>query len=175
MILTRRYRFSYTSTLMSRAENGGQCSVCLRVLPASAFYHRVTGRCRECHKLKVRENRKTKLAYYLKYDRQRSNDPKRVALRQTYAASAHGREILKVNRKAWQQRNQKKRRAHVIVGNYVRDGKLAKQPCETCGSTTVQAHHDDYDKPLEVRWFCRPCHMAHHRLHGGGFKPRIPI
>lgn len=46
----------------------------------------------------------------------------------------------------------------------LRCGKLVKGPCETCGCERVQAHHDDYSKPLEVRWVCRPHHRA---LHGG--------
>lgn len=42
-------------------------------------------------------------------------------------------------------------------------GKLVRQPCEVCGTTEdVQAHHDDYSKPLVVRWLCRPDHRAHH-------------
>lgn len=49
-------------------------------------------------------------------------------------------------------------------------GKLVPQPCERCGlavmaggKRVVHAHHDDYDKPLDVRWLCRPCHWAVHR------------
>ncbi len=38
---------------------------------------------------------------------------------------------------------------------------LEPQPCEVCGSTVrVVAHHDDYSKPLEIRWLCR----SHHGL-----------
>ncbi len=39
------------------------------------------------------------------------------------------------------------------------------ESCEACQSTTagkLQAHHDDYSKPLEVRWLCRSCHQRHH-------------
>lgn len=41
---------------------------------------------------------------------------------------------------------------------------LIPQPCEVCGSEIVDAHHDDYSKPLDVRWLC-PLH--HRRLHAG--------
>lgn len=31
--------------------------------------------------------------------------------------------------------------------------------CERCGAPGVQAHHDDYSKQLDVRWFCLRCHQ----------------
>lgn len=42
-------------------------------------------------------------------------------------------------------------------------GKLMPQPCEKCGIAKAEKHHDDYAKPLEVRWLCRTCHLAHHK------------
>lgn len=48
----------------------------------------------------------------------------------------------------------------------VKTGKLTKLPCEVCGDVKVQAHHDDYAKPLEVRWLCRRHHVEHHQQDG---------
>lgn len=45
---------------------------------------------------------------------------------------------------------------------YQRRGLLKPKPCEVCGSSNVEKHHDDYSKPLEVRWFCRKHHLTHH-------------
>lgn len=39
---------------------------------------------------------------------------------------------------------------------------LARACCEVCGAARVVAHHDDYSKPLAVRWLCRPHHLRHH-------------
>lgn len=41
-------------------------------------------------------------------------------------------------------------------------GELVRQPCEVCGATRTDGHHDDYSKPLEVRWLCRAHHAAAH-------------
>lgn len=41
-------------------------------------------------------------------------------------------------------------------------GKRTPQPCEVCGSPG-QRHHDDYDKPLEIRWLCLAHHGEAHR------------
>jgi ribosomal protein S27AE len=34
--------------------------------------------------------------------------------------------------------------------------------CSKCGAK-AQAHHDDYKKPLDVRWLCPKHHGEHHR------------
>lgn len=35
-------------------------------------------------------------------------------------------------------------------------------PCIICGNVNSEAHHEDYDKPKEVIWYCRKHHMEHH-------------
>lgn len=60
----------------------------------------------------------------------------------------------------------KQRRARQDVANALRCGELERLPCEVCGRTPAQAHHDDYDQPLEVRWLCLEHHREEHG-HGG--------
>jgi hypothetical protein len=55
-----------------------------------------------------------------------------------------------------------KRAAHDMVDGAITLGLLKRQPCEICGDKKSEAHHDDYHKPLEVRWLCRKHHAQHH-------------
>jgi ribosomal protein S27AE len=52
----------------------------------------------------------------------------------------------------------KKKSVRRSVQYAIATGRLVKGVCEVCGSTNVQAHHDDYNKRLEVRWLCRKHH-----------------
>lgn len=54
-----------------------------------------------------------------------------------------------------------RRRARAIANVYKRRGLLTPKPCEVCGEA-AQMHHDDYDRPLKVRWLCRPHHLMFH-------------
>jgi hypothetical protein len=56
-------------------------------------------------------------------------------------------------------------RATSAVADAIRAGVLTRPArCSTCDEehARIQAHHDDYGKPLDVRWLCAPCHVAHH-------------
>jgi len=43
---------------------------------------------------------------------------------------------------------------------YVKRGKIAKKACNICGELDVQAHHLDYNNPLNILWLC----PLHHKL-----------
>ena len=63
-------------------------------------------------------------------------------------------------------------RAHNKVEKAVKAGRMQRPDhCEHCGEkpppfadgrTAIQAHHDDYQRPLQVRWLCQPCHHQWH-------------
>lgn len=64
---------------------------------------------------------------------------------------------------AWRKKNPQKWYAHRQVAYALKIGKLIKKPCKKCGSLKVEAHHNDYNFPLKVIWFC----PKHHRQHDG--------
>lgn len=100
--------------------------------------------------------------------RHKRDRAKRLKAMKEYAATPEGRAAHAEARRRWAERNAEKRKAHVAVGNAVRDGRLTKGPCEDAGEDCagrIEAHHDDYAKPLEVRWLCRAHHGAVHQ-HG---------
>lgn len=71
-------------------------------------------------------------------------------------------------RAAWDRstkKHPKKLAARKAVTYAVKVGKLVKQPCEGCGNPLAQAHHEDYEKKLDVRWLCSECHGKEHREH----------
>jgi len=64
-------------------------------------------------------------------------------------------------------REKLQRKAHRAVQRAVRNGSLKPLPCEVCGipegmGVLIQAHHEDYDRPLEVKWLCARHHTIRH-------------
>jgi ribosomal protein S27AE len=66
------------------------------------------------------------------------------------------------NTRRYRERNPEKDKARSKVHKAIRTGKLVRSACEGCGEKKVQAHHEDYSKPLEVRWLCIACHRKEH-------------
>lgn len=131
------------------------CFKCNVEKPLDEFYKHPAmddghvGKCKECNKKDVRENRAKKLDHYREYDKGRFGTPSRTATRNASLRS-------------FRAKNPEKNRAHAAVSRALRSGKLIKGPCEKCGAENVDAHHDDYSKPLDVRWLCRRHHLIEH-------------
>lgn len=54
--------------------------------------------------------------------------------------------------------------ARLAARRAVLRGELTPQPCEVCGNSCAQKHHDDYSRPLDVRWLCPVHHTeVHHQ------------
>lgn len=134
------------------------CFKCGQLKPISEFYRHkamsdgVLGKCKDCAKIDVRQHRIANPEKVREYDRKRARRPERFEAR------------LERNAK-YIAENPEKKAAHTAVSNAVRDGRIVKMPCAFCGcDTNLEAHHHDYDKPLDVTWLCRPCHRRFHAL-----------
>lgn len=89
------------------------------------------------------------------------------AIREEYFSSDHGKSVKRRLTKKYREEHPEKYAAHNAVAVAVRSSVLMKSPCEACGSEVrVEAHHDDYSKPLDVRWLCHMCHTRIHRMEG---------
>jgi hypothetical protein len=63
----------------------------------------------------------------------------------------------------WRSQNPLAYWAHVALQSGLRRGLVRRQPCEVCGAEKTDGHHDDYSRPLVVRWLCRRHHRQAHR------------
>ena len=131
------------------------CFKCERTLSLDEFYRHPMmadghlGKCRNCTKKDVRENYRSKIERYRRYEKHRNQQSHR---------KAHQKASLRLYRA----RHPEKERAHRRVAYALRTGKLLRQPCEVCGEW-AQAHHPDYSKPLDVKWLCGIHHRAEHK------------
>jgi len=124
------------------------CSKCGLYKPFTEYYHHPTSKdnllylCKDCAKTAQYHIRQRKLEKYREYSRMKSR-------------SEEGRRRAAEDRKKHPDRYHARYLANVAR----RKGILIPQPCEICGSIDhLEMHHDDYSKPLEVMWLCRPCH-----------------
>ena len=154
------------------------CFKCGAPKPLDEFYvHPQMGdghlnKCKECAKRDVRERekRKAKDKRWVSAERARARDKWRRLYR--------GNVLSPVQRKRHQEalaryhiEHPERKHACAIVNNALRAGRIVKpRKCEVCGdcprSRALHAHHDDYSKPLEVRWLCSACHGVFHRKAG---------
>ncbi|QEQ94892.1 hypothetical protein pEaSNUABM56_00093 [Erwinia phage pEa_SNUABM_56] len=130
-----------------------KCNKCGEDKPETDYYPR-NKVCKECYKKRV-----------LAYQKNEGLEGKRVRCRR-YANSEKGLVLSRVRVKRYSEKHPKKRRAKDALNYAVRSGKIKKMPCEICGEKKAHGHHDDYDKPLEVRWLCPIHHKQWHSAHG---------
>ena len=118
------------------------CFRCKEVKAITEFYvHPQMGdgrlnKCKTCTRADVRANYEANIAYYREYDKARGYRPG----------------------------DEQKVSARNAVAKAVRRGELAPLPCEMSGDHAgrMEAHHEDYSKPLMVQWLCKKHHGEVH-------------
>jgi hypothetical protein len=68
----------------------------------------------------------------------------------------------------WARANPQAKWAHRALQSALRAGLVQREPCEICGAihgtggAVIHGHHDDYDRPMAVRWLCQLHHRQWH-------------
>jgi hypothetical protein len=107
-------------------------------------------KCKECAKNDVSWHRLQNIDRIRAYDRDRGSRAKDGYL------------------SGYRTKYRNKYKATSMVNNAIRDGKMFREPCVVCGDVVTHAHHDDYLKPLNVKWLCAAHHAQWHRDNGEG-------
>jgi hypothetical protein len=133
-----------------------ECFKCKTVKLLSEFYaHQYMAdghlnKCKECTKNDNSKHRKNNLEKYREYDKKRSTLDHRKKLHN------------EVNR-LWRNADKRRVAAHNAVSRAIKKGDLVRLPCQKCNNSKSLAHHEDYDKKLDVVWLCQPCHKQRHK------------
>mgnify|MGYP001569443019 CR=1 FL=1 len=139
-----------------RVEGRRKCAICKKIKSLSLFYinrSKAIGhsyRCKDCERIIYRDRR---LKHIEVFKRRERDHYKR-----------HKDEIARKGKRRYQKAKYKYS-ARGKVRRAIYKGILNKPKwCSICLKVTNQldAHHDDYKKPLVVRWLCKCCHMRHH-------------
>lgn len=148
-----------------------KCIVCEEVKPVESFYKhpatadRLFNKCKRCHndyalsRIRTPEGK----AVFRKYQTGPKMKKWRKEYQKKYRKTERGIEIYHDAAKKYAANNAEKRVAVNAVNNAIRAGIIKRGPCIVCGKKKTHAHHEDYEKKLDVIWLCPKHHVAHHR------------
>lgn len=138
-----------------------KCGRCGDFYPKDGFYRNnrtvlgIKNECRACHNRTSIRSRNIDAKREMNREhmrRAKQRDPEKFRERARVAAR---------NRPDTPQR-----RARYLLNSAVSAGAIQRPDrCEICGRADlrIEGHHDDYARPLEVRWLCSECHGIQHR------------
>lgn len=142
------------------------CTVCgAEFVPTLNQTRKGWWNCLECQRMKDRAYMKRRKAagfhrirrYNAEWMRKYNQKPERKA------------QQARLRRKYWRMPHKRfKEQARRKLQLAVQHGKIIRGPCSQCGAPKSEGHHEDYSKPFEVQWLCRPCHRALHRSSPSG-------
>lgn len=136
---------------------GKQCSKCGKKKSIADFYKRAASKdglrmqCKSC-RLACQKT------YY------KAHRESRISYQETYRQTEHGKTVSKMAVAKYRRKYPDRHAARHAVSNALQTGRLKQLVfCESCGlPAKTEGHHSDYDRPLEVDWFCIPCHVEIH-------------
>lgn len=123
-------------------------------------------KCKDCTKKDSFGRNEKEIEKRKERDRNRPNAKERVKKNcERLKNNQEARERNNQKKKEWYQKNKHKKNANLKVARALLNGTIIKlSNCEKCGSSEkLEAHHENYNKPLDVIWLCIKCHNNRHK------------
>lgn len=142
-----------------------RCRKCLKLKGLDEFYKTYKGgrskdgyrgACKKCMNDYQIEYRRKNPNYEIEY--RRKNPRTRQYSRKVYLLNRE-REIQRTQE--YHKKHPERNRAHCIVRDALKKGIIVRpKKCSECPreNLRIQAHHEDYSKPLDIEWLCAQCH-----------------
>lgn len=136
------------------------CTKCGETKPLDDFHRSKRhldghlAQCKACKHLYYLENIETILAYHAQwYENHKDSVNER---RKKYREQGRTREVMH----RYYENHPERRYASCVFHRALAKGTIKrKKRCEVCKKKgRIGAHHDDYSKPLDVKWLCGKCH-----------------
>ena len=161
------------------------CTKCKIIQPLSHFHPVYTTKkpthrseCMSCTNARSQKYKDLNEDKIRAYTARRSKMPEAQQYQKEWERSESGRAFQARQR----EKHSVKNFAKSTVNNAIRDGRMARLSCLSCGSRKTEAHHEDYSKPLDVIFYCKTHHTARHRelkkmgiTWGVDGKPVLPV
>lgn len=127
------------------------CTKCNSEKPVDYFYSSTIykkgsyGECKECVRTRVKASRAR---------------PDRIA----YFKSDEFKEKNKEKFQKYLSKYPNRHEVRMQTNNAIDKGLIVRaKNCENCGgSENIEAHHDNYNYPLNIKWLCKNCHASWH-------------
>ena len=128
------------------------CIKCDVSKPLNYFYDstirksNLTGECKKCVRARV-------------------NVSNKQSHRVTFYSSESGKQLARDKFQRYLSKYASRHAVRIATNLAVLRGELIKsEECEECldAESRIQAHHDNYNKQLDVRWLCIKCHSTWH-------------
>ena len=133
------------------------CRVCKAIYsPNPGQYRNGDYLCKECRAAKGRRDRLNASP--------ETRERKRMWNRNHDLREYEQRPEVKKRRQRYRQSHPEHFRAYVMLRTARRRGTVKARPCMQCGATPADAHHEDYERPLDVMWLCRTHHRRRHMV-----------
>lgn len=141
-----------------------KCFKCNEVKPLTEFYAHPqmkdghVNKCKDCNKRDVKGNYNDNTQNPLWKIVERDRCRKKQAKRRESGLAVLTKEQVSIANKTYKDRYPEKYKAHILAQ------RIPTKPCQVCGDTNVERHHEDYSKPMDVMFLCTKHHAELHVL-----------